>query len=114
MADSYDVIDVRREDCIDYVTLNRSAVRNAIDKIERGMLERAPLRYQVEALSERLDGLHRNGDRGRTWMVHRELTRPTAIVALVLATSAWKYVVLVRHCTVAIQVATRMNLQRIG
>lgn len=31
MADSYDVIDVRREDCIDYVTLNRSAVRNAID-----------------------------------------------------------------------------------
>ncbi|MCS5637759.1 MAG: DnaA/Hda family protein, partial [Myxococcota bacterium] len=33
------------------------AVRNAIDKIERGMLERAPLRYQVEALSERLDGL---------------------------------------------------------
>ena len=33
------------------------AVRNAINKIERGMLERAPLRYQVEALSERLDVL---------------------------------------------------------
>jgi len=33
------------------------AVRNAIDKIERGILERAPLRYQVEALGERLDGL---------------------------------------------------------
>jgi len=33
------------------------AVRNAIGKIERGMLERAPLRYQIEALSERLDRL---------------------------------------------------------
>jgi hypothetical protein len=30
-------------------------VRNAILKIERAMLERAPLRYQVEALSDRLD-----------------------------------------------------------
>ncbi len=33
------------------------AVRNAIDKIERGILERPPLRYQVEALGEKLDGL---------------------------------------------------------
>lgn len=31
MPDSYDVIDVRREDCIDNVTLNRPGVRNAID-----------------------------------------------------------------------------------
>ena len=31
MLDSYDVIDVRREDCIDYVTLNRPGVRNALD-----------------------------------------------------------------------------------
>ena len=31
------------------------SVRNAILKIERAMLERAPLRYQVEALSDRLD-----------------------------------------------------------
>ncbi len=31
MADSYDVIDVRREDGIDYVTLDRPEVRNAID-----------------------------------------------------------------------------------
>jgi len=31
MDNSYDVIDVRREDCIDYVTLNRPGVRNAID-----------------------------------------------------------------------------------
>jgi len=30
MPDFYDVIDVRREDCIDYVTLNRPGVRNAI------------------------------------------------------------------------------------
>lgn len=33
------------------------AVRNAITRVERAMLERAPLRYQVEALSERLDQL---------------------------------------------------------
>jgi chromosomal replication initiator protein len=33
------------------------AVRNAIEKIERGILERPPLRYQVEALGERLDAL---------------------------------------------------------
>ncbi len=31
MADTYDVIDVRRADCIDYVTLNRPGVRNAIN-----------------------------------------------------------------------------------
>ena len=33
------------------------SVRNAILKIERGILERPPLRYQIEALSERLDQL---------------------------------------------------------
>jgi chromosomal replication initiator protein len=33
------------------------AVRNAITRVERAILERAPLRYQVEALSERLDQL---------------------------------------------------------
>jgi chromosomal replication initiator protein len=31
------------------------AVKNAIDRVERGILERAPLRYQVEALCARLD-----------------------------------------------------------
>lgn len=31
------------------------AVRNAIDKVERAILERAPLRYQVEALVARLE-----------------------------------------------------------
>ncbi|MFP8873714.1 MAG: DnaA/Hda family protein, partial [Myxococcota bacterium] len=33
------------------------AVRNAINRIERDMLERAPLRYKVEALCERINGL---------------------------------------------------------
>ena len=33
------------------------SVRNAITRIERAILERAPLRYKVEALSERLDQL---------------------------------------------------------
>ena len=31
------------------------AVRNAIGRIERQVLENAPIRYQVEALSERID-----------------------------------------------------------
>ncbi len=31
MASSYELIDVRREDCIDYVTLNRPEIRNAIN-----------------------------------------------------------------------------------
>ncbi len=31
MAASYELIDVRREDCIDYVTLNRPEIRNAIN-----------------------------------------------------------------------------------
>jgi chromosomal replication initiator protein len=31
------------------------SVRNAINRIERLVLEKAPLRYQVEALSERID-----------------------------------------------------------
>jgi chromosomal replication initiator protein len=33
-----------------------AAVANAVQKIERGMLERAPLRYQVEELAARLEG----------------------------------------------------------
>jgi chromosomal replication initiator protein len=39
------------------------AVRNAIEKIERGILERPPLRYQVEALGDRLDGMLADLDR---------------------------------------------------
>ena len=35
------------------------SVRNAILKVERNVMERAPLRYQVEALSDRLDELTR-------------------------------------------------------
>ena len=35
------------------------AVRNAITKIERGILEKPPLRYQIEALGEKLDELVR-------------------------------------------------------
>ena len=31
MSDSFELIDVRRENCVDYVTLNRPEVRNAID-----------------------------------------------------------------------------------
>ena len=31
MAASYELIDVRREDCIDYVTLNRPEIRNAVN-----------------------------------------------------------------------------------
>ncbi|MEE3327474.1 MAG: DnaA/Hda family protein [Myxococcota bacterium] len=38
------------------------AVRNAITKIERGILEKPPLRYQIEALGEKLDDLV-----GRSW-----------------------------------------------
>ncbi|MGH0036012.1 MAG: DnaA ATPase domain-containing protein [Myxococcota bacterium] len=34
------------------------AVKNAVQKVERGVLERAPLRYQVESLCERLDELY--------------------------------------------------------
>ncbi|MAI79995.1 MAG: hypothetical protein CL917_13700 [Deltaproteobacteria bacterium] len=33
------------------------AVRNAVSKIERGMLEKPPLRYQIEALGEKLDAM---------------------------------------------------------
>jgi chromosomal replication initiator protein len=36
------------------------SVRNAIQRIERQVLENAPLRYQVEALSERIDQTLRN------------------------------------------------------
>jgi chromosomal replication initiator protein len=36
---------------------NHPAVRNAITKTERAILERVPLRYQVEALTDRLDEL---------------------------------------------------------
>ena len=34
---------------------NHPAVRNAITRVERQVLENAPIRYQVEALSERID-----------------------------------------------------------
>jgi chromosomal replication initiation ATPase DnaA len=41
------------------------SVRNAVSRIERLVLENAPLRYQVEALSERIDErLNRNPVRG--------------------------------------------------
>jgi chromosomal replication initiator protein len=56
---------------------NHTAVTNAEKVIARGILERAPLRYQVEALSERLDLLerearqrHRGRSRG-TSLAHR-------------------------------------------
>ena len=39
-----------------------SSVRNAIASIERAILERAPLRYQVERLTERIEGLRRAPD----------------------------------------------------
>jgi chromosomal replication initiator protein len=39
-----------------------SAVRNAIASMERAILERAPLRYQVERLTERVEGLLRAPD----------------------------------------------------
>ena len=39
-----------------------SAVRNAISSMERAILERAPLRYQVERLTERIEGLRRAPD----------------------------------------------------
>ncbi|MEM9175274.1 MAG: helix-turn-helix domain-containing protein, partial [Myxococcota bacterium] len=37
------------------------AVANAIKKIERQILENAPVRYQVEALSEKIDALLADG-----------------------------------------------------
>jgi chromosomal replication initiator protein len=42
---------------------DHSAVANAVRKVERRILERAPLRYQVEALCTRLDGMV--GGRGK-------------------------------------------------
>ena len=39
-----------------------SSVRNAVDSVERAILERAPLRYQVERLAERIEGLRRASD----------------------------------------------------
>jgi chromosomal replication initiation ATPase DnaA len=36
---------------------NHTAVANAVRAVERGLLERAPLRYKVEALIARLDAL---------------------------------------------------------
>ena len=38
------------------------SVRNAINRIERQVLEKAPLRYQVEALSERIDQAQKDLD----------------------------------------------------
>jgi chromosomal replication initiator protein len=40
------------------------AVANAVAVVERGLLERAPLRYQVEALSQKLDMLARGAGAG--------------------------------------------------
>jgi len=37
-------------------------VRNAITRVERLVLENAPLRYQVEALSERVDQTLKRSD----------------------------------------------------
>ena len=42
---------------------NHPSVGNAVKVVERRILERAPLRYQVEALTSRLDELVRNSDR---------------------------------------------------
>jgi chromosomal replication initiator protein len=36
---------------------DHSAAANAVRKVERQILESAPLRYQVEALCSRLDGM---------------------------------------------------------
>jgi chromosomal replication initiator protein len=40
------------------------AVANAVSIVERGILERAPLRYQVEAISMRLEALRRDSQPG--------------------------------------------------
>jgi chromosomal replication initiator protein len=40
------------------------AVRNGIDKVEREILERAPLRYHVEALAARIEGRGARRSRG--------------------------------------------------
>lgn len=49
------------------------SVRNAITRIERQVLESAPLRYQVEALSERLDqALAKSAGRSKTGPVRPE------------------------------------------
>jgi chromosomal replication initiator protein len=42
------------------------AVRNAIERIERQILENAPIRYQVEALSERIDSTLKQSREDRT------------------------------------------------
>ncbi len=39
---------------------DHSSVKNAVAKVERGLLERAPFRYQVEALAARLEELSRH------------------------------------------------------
>jgi len=40
------------------------AVRNAVSAVERQILERAPLRYQLEALCDRLEHLRSAGRSG--------------------------------------------------
>ena len=42
---------------------NHTAVANSVRAVERGLLERAPLRYKVEALIARLDSLAGKGSR---------------------------------------------------
>jgi chromosomal replication initiator protein len=44
---------------------NHTAVANAVRAVERGLLERAPLRYKVEALVARLDAIARPAGRTR-------------------------------------------------
>ena len=44
---------------------NHTAVANSVRAVERGLLERAPLRYKVEALVARLDALARPAPRKR-------------------------------------------------
>jgi chromosomal replication initiator protein len=50
---------------------NHTAVTNAEKVIARDILERAPLRYQVEALSERLDRLEHEANQGTPHASHR-------------------------------------------
>jgi uncharacterized sporulation protein YeaH/YhbH (DUF444 family) len=55
---------------------NHTAVANAEKVIARQILERAPLRYQFEALSERLDQLEREA-RQQPRSAHRVRHRQT-------------------------------------
>jgi chromosomal replication initiator protein len=56
---------------------NHPAVANAIQRVERAILERAPLRYQVEELAARLEG-RANERRGARAPADRPPRRPSA------------------------------------